>query len=140
MFANLKKLDIDSKKTSIYTIVEITGSPKLIVKPATEVNKPYYNQILKRAKRNSRSIQAGGINSDMLESNRDEDRALFPKYVITGWENVNNDEGKAVDFNEANCKAFLEALPDWIFDGVRDYCASPSNFLDIPDAEEVAKN
>lgn len=141
MFSNLKKLEVKADKISTYTLTEIDGSPKLFGKPATEANKPFYNQLLKRTKRNSRAIQANQANAEMVKNNRDEDRDLYSKFVITGWSNVVNDKGENVTFNEENCKAFFDALPDWLFDGVRDHYANPGNFLDdMPDAEDTSKN
>lgn len=142
MFNKLKKLDVKATKTTTYEFVELEGRPKLTVKSATEANKLFYNQVLKRMKRNSRTMQAGQANAELLAANRDEDRELFPKYVITGWSNVVNDEGTEVPFNEQNCKEFLDALPDWLFDGLREFCSSPANFIEegVPDVEDLSKN
>jgi len=139
-FKHLEKLDVKGK-TADYTLYQIAGEPKLKLKPATEANKTYFNSVLKRSRRNVRAVQAGAINQSMLEDNRKEDRELYPKYVIVGWDGVKDSSGNSVEFSEENCSDFIAALPDWIFDEVRDFAGRSSNFFgETIDIEEKAKN
>lgn len=139
-FGYLKKLDV-TNKTADFTIHQIEGAPVLVLKPATEVNKPYFNAVLKRSRRNVRALKAGAVNTAMIAENREQDRELFPKFVIETWRDVVDSQRKSVEFNRENCEEFLRALPDWIFDEIRDFAGNSTNFTDdAPDIEEKAKN
>ena len=131
-FSHLKKLAVDQKKVIDYELMELEGdpAPKLLGVFAGETNSGYYNALIKRSSRNARRFRAKKLTTKELKQHRDEDRELFPQYVITGWENVKDAAGKVVKFNEANCLEFLTALPDWLFDDVRGFYANPESFVD----------
>ena len=76
----------------------------------------------------------------MVRENRDQDRVLFAKYVVKGWKRIIDSEGNEVEFNEKNCFDFLTCLPDWIFDQVRNFAATPDNFIDDETVSELSKN
>lgn len=145
MFEHLKALEVKDKTTE-FPLTMLRGCPKLIVKPATESNKPYFNEVLRRSAKSVRKAVQGNITVDVetLEKNREDDRSLFPKHVIVGWSGVLDSDGKEVEFSQSNCKEFLHALPDWIFDQIGIFCRKNSNFVDIDldaeDAEDLAKN
>lgn len=142
-FSHLGSLEVSADKTAEYTLHQITVngvSPTLIVAPATEVNKPYFNALLKRAGKNARQVRAGAVNTGLIEENRDEDRELYPKYVIKGWRNVLDVEGATVKFSQKEVQSFLDALPAWMFDDLRSFCGSPVNFTELVDIDTSAKN
>ena len=62
--------------------------PVLIGKHGGETNKPYANAIVKSSVQQSKIVRAGKMNVAMLQRNRDEDRLLYSKHVITGWRGV----------------------------------------------------
>lgn len=139
-FSHLRALEVRDK-TARCTIYQIKGEPVLVVRPATEANKPYFNAVLKRTRKNVRAVQAGAISQAMIAENRSEDRELFPKHVVVGWEGVSDSHGAAVPFSEEACAEFLEALPDWLFDEVRNFAGNSANFTDgVVDAEGKAGN
>lgn len=139
-FNYLKKLDIKSK-TAQYSIYQIEDEPVLTLRPATEANKPYFNAVLKRSRRNIRAVQSGAINNKILSENRDEDRELFPRYVITSWKGIKDSQGKDVEFSIESCRSFLEALPDWVFDEIRSFAGNSANFAgEVIDVETKAGN
>lgn len=141
-FNYLEKLDISTTKTSEYVIHQIEGLPTLFLTPATEVNKPFFNALLKRARKTSKSVQAGAITSGMISNNRDEDRVLYAQHIIKDWKGVIDDAGNEVPFTPEIALKFLEKLPGYIFDGIRDYASNPLNFIeqDGLDVEQAAKN
>jgi hypothetical protein len=141
-FSYLEKLDVSASKTVEYTINEIDSQPKLLISPATEANKPYFNAILRRARKNNKAVQAGAINVGIIQSNRNEDRELYAQHIIKGWEGVVDDRGKVVEFNATDCLEFLQALPDYIFDGIREFASNPQNHTsqESIDVETTAKN
>ena len=128
-FEHLGKLDVKDKNVVDYVIFQIESEPVLKLKPATEANKPYFNAVLRGSRKNMRAIRSGSINAIMLEENRAQDRELFPKHVVAGWEKVTDSDGKPVPFSEENCQDFLRALPDWIFDEIRDFAGNAANFV-----------
>ncbi len=138
-FSHLKKLDVTEEKTVEYPIYQINGEPTLILKPATEANKPYFNAVLKRSKRNIRAVK-GGINRKIIDDNRDEDKELYPKYVIAGWYDQIDAKGKKVEFSVKNCTDFIKALPNWIFDDIRAYASESSNYFESIDIETKLGN
>lgn len=145
MFEHLKELEVKGK-TAEFSLSMLRGCPKLIVRPATESNKPYFNEVLRRSVKTLRKAASGDISvsTETLEKNREDDRRLFPKYVIVDWKDIKDSQGKDVPFTQENCAEFLQALPDWIFDDIGIFCRKNSNFVDEPvevyEAEELAKN
>ena len=114
----------------------------LVVRPATEVNKEYFNKIMKRSHRHMKRIKRGGVDPKVIEDNRNSDRELYPLHVITGWENVRDEDGVLVPYSLEECQIFCseEEMPAWLFDGIRDFASDLENFIDLMDVDEKAKN
>ena len=140
-FNHLKALDVKDK-TAEMTIYQIEGNPVLVMRPATEANKPYFNAVLKRSRKSVRALQAGGVSAAIISENRAEDRELFPQHVVVGWRGVKDVDGNEVPFDKTACAEFLEALPDWLFDEVRTFAGVSSNYTSEEpiDAETRAGN
>jgi hypothetical protein len=139
-FSHLQKLDIKDK-TARYSFYQIRDEPTLILRPANEANKQYFNAVLSKSRKNVRAIQAGHVNQSMIAESRNKDRELYPSFVVVGWENVVDSQGEEVPFSSEACRDFLNALPDWLFDELRTFAAKSSNFAeDRVDAGEVAGN
>lgn len=145
-FGHIKSANLTAEKTVEYTMHQITvngKSPTLIVKPATEINKGYFNALLKRSARLQRKVQAGRVDAATIAENRAEDRELYPQFIITGWRDVLDEHGNEVQFTQADCSDFLSAIDNWIFDDLRNFCGTPTNFadgLDVTVVEELGKN
>lgn len=140
-FSHLEKLDVAGEKTATYTLYQLAGEPTLLVSSATESNKPYFNALLRKSRRNVRAVQAKNINAGTISENRDEDRALYAEHIVKGWEGVKDSKNNTVEFNKENLKDFLEALPNWLFDEVRNFASRPENFIeDVIETEDIAKN
>ena len=143
-FSHLKKLDVDVKTTAEMTLHAVDGAPVLILAPALESNKGYFNASLKSSRKHLRSVRNGNMTAALVEDTRDEDRRLYPIYVIKGWRNVQDMNRKDVPFSPEACAGFLDALPNWLFDEVREFAGMPANFVggngDMVDTETVAKN
>lgn len=141
-FSHLKNLDVQAKTTR-YQMDQITVNgmaPVFIVASATEANKPYFNALLKKANQASKAVRRGKISSDLISKNRAEDRDLYPKHIILGWEDVLDSDGATVPYSKAEAKELIESLPDWLFDDLRTFCGDPANFADTLDVEIIAKN
>ncbi len=140
-FSYLDKLQVNDNVIIDFELDDIPGEPILKISPASEGNKPYFNAVLKGSMSRIKQIKGRKINTKMIESNRNEDRVLFAKHVIKGWEGIKDSKGKLAEFNQDNCLSFLKALPDFIFDKVRNFAADPVNFCEHQvDIEEIAKN
>jgi hypothetical protein len=139
-FSNLQKYEIAADKAVKYDLVDIQmngKTPFVMVKPATEANKPFAKAQLARSNKRIKAASARGVSLETLEASRDDDRDLYPKHIITGWGNVFDNDGGEVAFSVENCKEFLDALPGWIFDALRVFCTTPSNFAGVVDGEEL---
>jgi len=129
-FSHLSKLHVRPDSTAKYTFYEIEGEPCLEVKPTTEINKGYLNAVLRKGRRTLMRMRNTKMSTDMLKQNRDQDRELYPEHVVVGWPTPPKDsDGKDVPFSKEACEAFLKALPDFLFDDLRIFCGSSSNFL-----------
>ena len=140
-FEHLKKLEVKAGETMPFTFYQIVGEPVLHLAPATEANKPYFNALLKRSRKNQRRLQSGSFTASVITENRDDDRELYPKFIVRGWENVVDSDNNPVTFSAEACSDFLSALPDWLFDEARQFAVDATNFVDVEvDVEEVAGN
>lgn len=138
-FNHLSKYEVQADREIEYVIDDIEGEPVLILSPATSENKPYYNKVLRKTAKNPmKAIKK--MNVGMVRENRDQDRILFSKYVVKGWKRVVDSDGNEVEFSEENCYDYLSHLPDWIFDQVRNFAASPDNFIDDETVADLSKN
>lgn len=143
-FTNLKVYDVTDSDTVDYPLVEITGEPVLILRSATSGNKGYMNGTLRlsghadgaRRKKNVAVV----IDADLMDKTREDDKELYPCDVITGWSGIVDAKGADVKFSREACTAFLHALPNWIFDGIRTYAMNPENFVDVIDSAGKSKN
>jgi len=141
-FSHLKKFDIKGNTAEfVLDDIEVEPAPILILKPATQSNRKYFNALLKGSGTRLSRIKRAKIDEKVYEDNLKEDKKLYPEHVIVGWKNVTDTSGKEVSFNKQNCISFVEQLPDWIFEKVRNFAATNENFVEEQmDAEEVSKN
>ena len=116
---------------------QVKGEPVLTLASATDANKPYYNAFLKRTRRTL--AKGNEVTAETMAHNRNDDRALYPEFVLKGWKNVIDDEGKEVPFSKESAAEFIQMLPDWLFDDMRNHAISPANFLTI-DPQELSGN
>ena len=140
-FSNLKKLSISRDSTSRFVLSDLEGAPVLIVRPATEENGGYFEAVASQTTKTLRRLRSGA-GAKMLKENRKLDRGLYPVHIITTWENVCDTEGAEVDYSREDCKAFIQALPGWIFDKLRNFCGEQANFLpeeDEPDGDALGE-
>ena len=147
MFDHLKNYDV-GQAMSWLELPELGAKARILLKPATEANKPYYNAMLRLSGKRARSMaKTGNISVEDLQKNRDEDRIMFPKYVIAGWEFVETDEDKGKQDED---KEYVEytldlgaelgrKLPHHIFERVRNHAATPEQFYPEDELHPVAE-
>lgn len=142
-YGYVNALEINAGSTSDLELHQITVNgkcPTLIGKPATQDNKGYFNKLLKLSAKNARAVQAGNVTVEVFEENRAQDLELYPEFVITGWKDVvDGDTGRDVTFSQDECAAFLNALPNHIFDNVRNHFGNTDNFVDFVDIKVKEK-
>lgn len=155
MFEKLQQFNI-ADKTAKFDLHEMGPEARLIVKPATSANVEYHNNMMAMGgARLRRLAQADTISAEDAQKSRDEDRQLFPRFVIIGWENIpgdpNGEEADVLDenghcpFRRKYALQLCQQLPDHIFDRLRNFAATPRNFypegaVDLPDIDELAGN
>lgn len=147
-FDHLKSLDVSHRtarcslsfQTKLPEPGEDVDYPVLIVKPATEANRAFANEQLRMTKKTAPAIRAGAVNMAMIAETRDNDRDLYAKHVVVGWEGIYDSNGEAVPFSHRECELFLKALPDWAFDEIRNFCTTSQNFVEQIATEVIAKN
>jgi hypothetical protein len=120
-------------------------TPVLLVKCAVQSNKAYLNAVLSRTPSLGRIGKSMKVSLKQIERNRRNDRELYPEHIVMGWKHVVDADGAEVPFSKEDCHDFLNAIDDWIFDELREFCRDPMNFVsDFPvDSEAVearAKN
>lgn len=143
-YSHLSKAEIQPDAAAEFRFDVLPGCPALIVLSATEANQPYMNERLRAGTRNKgrqRQIEAGKLAVRHIREQRDEDRSSFARHVVRDWKNVVDAAGKKVAFSVAECDAWLQALPTYLFDELRQFCQNPANFAELPeDVESAAKN
>lgn len=99
---------------------------------AGESNRPFALALAKLTIQKQKMMQGAAVNAEMAirqsKRNRDDDRQLYADHVITGWGNVTDAKGKPVGFDAETCLQLFKSLPDDVFDQVRNYFATASNF------------
>ena len=133
-FSNISRHKVDGNTVVDFVIHELEGSPILKVVPAGEANKDLLNYILKNSQKLQKAARSR-VDADMLAKTREEDKKTYAQFVVKGWEDVVENNGKEVEFNAENCLGFLQALPDHIFDRLRQFCIAPANFMNAGDDE-----
>lgn len=145
MFDHLQKLEV-RQATAWFDMPELSPNARLCLRPATEANPAYFNNMLKRSATRARKIvRLDRVTAEDAEQNRKEDRELYPRHVIVNWDGVLDQEGKPVPFTADNVKEFCAKVPAWLFDRVRNFAATPERFLPEdaepdPDPSELAGN
>ena len=139
-FGQLKKLDVDVDSRSKFTLFMVEGDPILILRPATQANKAYFNRVLKSSRKFAGAVAAGAISVELLKEARELNRELYPLEVIVGWERVVDANNKVVPFTPEDCKDFVAALPGWIFDEICMHAAQAGNFVTQIDVASAEKN
>lgn len=117
-----------------YELYYLDGEPCLYLKPAGETNQDYFKAMISRIKKAPARLNQ--VTSGRVKEDRNEDREMFAKYVVKDWSNIRDADQKLVPFNQANCLEFLNALPDHLFDDLRNFAKNLDNFVGVPEATE----
>ncbi len=125
-------------RTVRFEMPMVSPEAYLIVRPATSENKQFNAGTLRMGgKRQRQVVQQGAMTIADVDADVEEDRVLYPKYVVVGWGGIFNKVGELVPFNLENCRAFIRKLPAYIFNRLRLFCMRPENFLPEGDAGDA---
>ncbi len=150
MFENLKKFNI-SNAMAWLDMPELGPKARILLSPATEANPNYYNAMLKMSgKRVRRLAKTDKITADDAQQSRDEDRELYPLFVIKNWEFFEGDEAADIDenghvpFSRGNAQKLCKEMPSHMMDRLRNEASTPERFypedeIVPPDAPELAE-
>lgn len=141
-FANYAAQKIQAHKTERFTFYDLEGTPTIEGKPATKHNLEYAAAAKRMTPKLKRIQREGSSNSD--ERAIELLAELFAEHVIVDWPTPPIDKsGKVVPFTPENCRDFLVAIPDYMFDdpsgsypSVVRFYSNPLNFSEGYDADE----
>lgn len=147
-FNRFQRGEVDPTKAVSFRLDDFPNKdgtiPEFHLTNATEANTAFWNAALRVSAGNKsrlRAAEAGKLTKRHMDEARDEDRRLYAKHVVVGWSNMQDDAGEKVAFSEENVLTALFALPDWIFDMMRNLARNPALFADLPeDVAGAAKN
>lgn len=132
LFDNVKKQQVSGASTKEYELFEVMDGASLIVSPATRSNKAYFASLFKMGAGFQRRAASGNITPELAEKARNLQKPIYAKHVIKGWKGVvgTNDDGEEgpVEFSTENCLELLKALPNFVFDGLLEFCENEANF------------
>ncbi len=151
MFKNLNKYALSGSSITRFYMPALGAKAVLLLAPALEANSQYYNAMLKMSGQRQRQLaKAKSVTAADIDMARDEDRVLFPRFIIKGWENVEGDgegldENGHVPFSRENAMKLCNQLPLELMDEMRGEASTPSRFyaddeIPAPDADELAEN
>jgi len=132
-FSYLSRLEITRETTAEWLIRNMPYAddgtmPVLIVAPATKENVGLYADHLHKVQR--AALRAtDSVTPEILDRHREDDRVLYPTYVVKGWKNVRDGSNQPIAFTVEACRAFIRRLPAWLFDKLRSFCEAPENFV-----------
>lgn len=145
-FDHLQDLDVNQSSTIKVYFPEIGPDCWVEIRPANQSNRLYYNAMLSRSgDRMKRMARSSKITAEDLDLARQDDRELYPLYVMVGWNQMPADrQGNLATFSRQEAKDFCKQLPDWLFDRMRDAAGANERFLpegmEEPDVEDVLPN
>lgn len=150
-FGHLAKYDPKGRTSTITLpiVAELADgtrpNAKLHVRHAGESNNAWRNAVNKHNAKTGLARRAAMRTDDTGEIARRRDLDLYPIHIVTGWDDVYDEDGAPVPFSQDACREFLDAIPNWIFDDIRMHCVQAINFLDdeeptAAEIEDVAGN
>lgn len=146
MFKNLDKYALSSASRTRYYMPALGAKATLLLAPALECNSSYYNAMLKMSGQRQRQLQKSkSVQCADIDMARDEDRVLYPRYIIMGWEDVEGSDDNMVPYSRENAAKLCHQLPLELMDDLRAEASTPQRFyaddeIPAPDVEELAEN
>jgi hypothetical protein len=144
LFAHLSQHNVNEQTTTDFQLPHLKGRPVLKLAPMTKENSSFLVDALKRPMRQAPRAATGPELEAAATSARLRDSALMARYVLKGWTGMLHPEtGEEIPFNPQNARDFLDTLASkvgWMFDEIRDFATEITNFVNVIDHTETAKN
>lgn len=141
MFEKIKKLAVGKGATAVYVFEELEGQPSVVVRPATQANPEFLNEVLADARQlaKRKRKRGQGMSAKELDESRVRDLELYARHVVVRWEKpaLMDDGSPAPD---SALGEFLAALPDDVFDGLRAFCGDPESFRNREGDQDLLGN
>jgi hypothetical protein len=119
-------LQVRPDKTRRFCFIDVEGvggrRPYFEVLSATPLNKPFQAAKLERLREDLRM--------NMLETAREDDRELYPLFVVRDWGDWPDEKGEPIPFSPEACADCLRQMPDHLFDRLRIFADRIENFRD----------
>jgi hypothetical protein len=145
-YSHLQKLDVTDANEAEYTFGDIIvgrnddGSavyPSIFFRPMIESNKVFLHERIRMATERAEAVTKSKKKdkvtqlADRMDDDRDTDRVLIARTCAVRWGTAPKDaKGKEHPFSAEECLAFLQALPNYIFEPLRSWVQNPYNFVD----------
>lgn len=126
--AEFELVDLDCPEGATDSRGRAIRCPRLTLAPATKETTEYWKQFIGRNA--GRRLRRGRVSASLLDETREQDRKLYPRYIVHGWEGVFDVDGNPVEFSREACAEFFEELPDYVLDDVRGFAGDPHSFLE----------
>lgn len=146
-FEHLARLNVADKTAWFDLPPELGEGARIQGKPANDATPAYFNNLTHRQGKQIRNLSNGKtLTSKDLKELRENDRTLYPRYIITAWEGITDKNGKLVPFIPDEVKDFFANCPDWLLDEIRAFFSKAHSFIDdapgvdLPDAEILSGN
>lgn len=158
-FGNVSAREIQGARPSRYVVRELVMyasddpnrerpmHPVLIGRHAGDQNKALRSALNIANAKHARGRSAEETDEERGVRGLEIARSLWPRHVITGFENVHDEDGALVPYSPAAAEAFLRAMPNWILVGVIRHFTSVEHFagdyyesLTPAEAEDAAGN
>ncbi len=154
-FKNLDKYVLNGDSRYWMDFPELGRKARLLLAFAGDANPNYYNAMLALSgKRVRRLAKQDNITAEDAAQSRDEDKELYPLFILKGWECVEGDEDDGPEeldangympYNRRKAQQLCDCLANHLMDRIRNEAATPERFYPAdaivpPDADELAEN
>lgn len=145
-YSHLRKLDVTDETEAEYTFSDIIvgrnedGSsvhPSIIFHPMVQSNKRFLRERIRlsteRAEAMGKAKKKDKVEQivDRMDDDLEFDRILAARACAVRWGTPPKDkDGNEPEFSADECLAFLQAVPDFIFEPLRGWLQNPYNFVD----------
>lgn len=134
---------VTAETTAEYRFPFIPGTPSIIFAPAHDSNPVFHDERLRLALEASdkEPQRAADITVESLKQqeidDRERDRKLLSRTCARAWGVAPKDiKGAQPEFSVENCYDFFVALPEWMFDPMRNWVTNLYNFVKRPPVTE----
>ncbi len=139
-FGRIKAASLKAGKTVPLKLNQLPGDPIVHIEHLGETNASWWNDSVAQAGAKDAAPDAKAkVTLKTLAAARAKNRAVIAKHAIRKLEAIHDDGRKATD---ADIPEFVDALPDHVFDIVKNFALDHNNFMERAidgDPDELAE-